>query len=122
MAKLTGITLQLKKTPFLDKSGKVQKDPSGEKLYSQHDSVALMSLLDAIDFTKYSMKEWRLAVKLRDKIEDAWRREAKNIELTLDEAAFLKDFLFNLKDKLQAGTRITPFVLRTVVAISEQLE
>jgi len=138
MKKLTGIRIELKTEPSLDKEGKKNytqpakiKCPKcsyeidfgkRELLFKQHDAVALLNLLDGFDSTKYAISDYKVYLKLRDKIEDCWRNDKKYLEPSLDEATFLKDFLINYKEKTKSGVQLTTFLMRTLVNIVEQLE
>jgi len=136
--KLTGIKIELKTEVSLDKEGKKNyslppkiKCPKcnseidfgkRELLFKQHDAIALINLLDGFDSTKYGMSDYKTYLNIRDKIEDAWRKDENCLEPSLDEAVFLKEFLVNYKEKSKSGTQITPFLMRTLVNIVEQLE
>jgi len=105
-----------------DKDNKETKNASGDILYKQHDSLALIQLLNVIDAKQFGMKGYKNFLKIQDKVEIAWRDDNKQLSLTVDEIAFLKDYLAHYEQKSRKDApNITPFLIRTLVHIMEQL-
>jgi len=105
-----------------DKKGKDLKSLDGEPLYKQHDSIALIQLLNSIDAKQFGFKGYKTYLRIQDKVENAWRDDLMEIELSLDEATFLKDYLTHFEQKSRKDSQdLTPFLIRTLVHIVEQL-
>jgi len=118
------LKITLKVEYLLDKKGKFVKDANGDKVFKQNDVLALIQLLSVFDSRKYSLKDYKQYLKVQDKVEEAWRKDAKTLELSLDEATFLKDYLVNFNEKSREDGRLPvgSFLLRTLVSVIEQLE
>lgn len=104
------------------KSGKPLKDPRGEIQYIRNDIVGLMSLLAKMDSKIHSLKDYKSWIKLRDKLRNCFVDEKDVLEMSIDEAAFLKDFLSNLTEREGKQTELSEFEIRTLVGILEQFE
>ena len=113
--------LKLTTKKSLDKQGKVEK-VNGKDGYKQHDASALMSLLNGVNFKLYDMKSYKHCLNLKDKIEEAWRKDEKEVDLPLDEITFLKDYLENIKEKAMPQVILIEFHIRTIVFILEQIK
>lgn len=123
------IKLESEKSYTLEKGKQVEvKTSDGESMFIRNDLVGLQRLLGYFDPTKHTVKDWKMMIKLRDLLTDAYLRDKKELELSLDEAVFLKDFMKELiaknnkdsktedKDKIQ----FREFEFRTLLAIDEQ--
>ena len=119
-----GIVVKLVIEPLLDKKGEVVNDPrDNEPLNKRHDAVALTQMLNGIDTRKYDFKALKAYSNLKEKIDEAWLKDKAELELTLDQAAFLKEYLENLNSKTNAQTfSAGPFHIRTMIAVKEQLD
>lgn len=119
-----GIVVKLIKEESVDKKGEVIKDPKdNEPLYKRHDSIALTQMLNGIDTRKYDFKGLKTYSNLKEKVDNAWLKDGTELDLTIDQAAFLKEYLGELNSKTNAQTFIAgPFHIRTMVAIKEQLD
>ena len=94
-----------------------------EPLYKQQDTQALMKLSSFFDSRKYSLKEYKQYIKLRNKIEEAWLKNNKTLELSLDEASLLKKFLISFFEKDNKEKQLIDiFMGRTITSILDQLE
>lgn len=124
--------LKLVRELAYDKNGKViyttteNKDgtKNREENYKQHDALNLMFLLRQFDSRKHTLKEYKQALKLMDKAEKAWRDDVDELELSLDEGSFLKEFLLDLFDKTKKDeekTNVSFFTGKTIVSVLEQL-
>jgi len=114
------LTITLLNEKALDKNSKVIKT-NGEVQYKQHDAGALMQLLVSFDSKAHTMKDYKNYLNVKDIVEDCWRKDAKELKLSLDQTVFLKDFLSNFHKK-EIPTNLNAFLLRTLVSIVEQLE
>ena len=120
------VILDLVTELYKNKEGKVLD----KKTFKQKDAWALMQLLSFYNSKIGTFRDFQKILSLHDKVQNAWRKEAKTMELTIDEAAFLKDYLENFNERsasipIPTGldpNRLTEFRLRTLVTIVEQLE
>jgi len=105
-----------------DKKGKPLKDPQGETSYKREDYNGLMSLLNKYDSRLHDMKDLKMYLKLKDKLYEGWVKNKTQLELSVDEAAFLKKFLAEYKDRDGRDVPLKEFEMRTLVGILEALE
>lgn len=107
-----------------DKKGNIvlSKTPTGDINYARNDLIGLMSLLSKFDTRIHPLKDWKLSMKVRNKLRDAYLEDLEEIELTLDEAAFLKIYLKELPEKEGQQQNMLEHELRTLFGIQEQLE
>lgn len=116
-----------------DKTGDIvvsktkRPDPQTGKIteeinYARNDLVGLMALLGRFDSRKHAIKDWKMSVKIRDKMRNAYLKDFEEIELTLDEATFLKLYLKELPEKDGQEHALPEFELRTLFGITDQLE
>ena len=105
-----------------DKKGKKieLKDLQGNQQYLRNDAVGLMGLLGRLDTRLYTLKDLKLWTKLRDKLRECFFKDSNDLELTLDEAKFLKDYLLNIQTKDAKDRPLQEFEIRTLVGLSEQ--
>ena len=108
--------------PALDKQGKVAKDPKGEKQYKRDDYVGLLQLLNRFDSRLHTIKDYKSFTHLKDNLLQHWAKEDTTVDLSLDEATFLKEYLKTLPDKEGKEGRLAEFEIRTLIGILEQLE
>lgn len=107
-----------------------RKNKQGEEIkidnnydYKQHDAGALSQILSIWDSKKSAgLDDYKLYLGLKDKLEEIWRDDKPEIDLSVDEVKFLKDFLQNTQSKIMQGTQLVEFHIRTIVAIYEQLD
>ena len=105
-----------------DKKGKivVSKRPDTNEInYIRNDIVGLMTLLRRFDTKLHIMRDWKMSVKIKDKLSEAYLNDFKEIRLTLDEAAFLKNYLQELPEKEGKQESISEFEIRTMISIQE---
>jgi len=105
-----------------NKEGQEVKDEKGNMIYRQADAFAFNQILSIIDTANYDLKGLRILGKIQDKFDDAWKDEKKEVKLTLDMVAFLKEFYTDHRKKLRKDAILSPFVTRTLVAIADQVE
>jgi len=117
------IKLKLVSEVLLDKNNKEQKDiNSKEKLYKQLDIVSILELLSIWDSAKSKgLEDYKKYIKIKDKFEVAWREDLKEIQLSLDDAGFLKDYFSNIQDKSRQSS-LREVHLRTIISVLEQLK
>ncbi len=113
--------LALIQDPALDKKGK-QLVVNGEKQYKRDDFVGLINLLNRFDSKKHAMPDYKMLVKVKDRIFANWEKEDKCLELSVNEANFLKDYLVNLNTRDAVNDSLREFEIRTLVGITEQFE
>ena len=105
-----------------DKDGKPSKAPED---YKQHDAAVLaFRILPGWDSKKgKGMEDYKLCLNITDKAKEAWRDDKiKELDLSLNEASFLKDLLENFKDKCLQDVVVPEVVMRTIVSLVEQLD
>jgi hypothetical protein len=68
------------------------------------------------------MDDYKNFLKTKDKILKYWADEIKKIELSLNEATFLKNYLTELPKKEGMDKVMAEFELRTLIGVLEQLE
>lgn len=135
-----GIIVKLEMVESTDKKGEVIRErkfdglgrpiigENGEKetgdiLYKRHDAIALLQMLNGIDTRKYDFKALKIFSNLKEKVDNAWLKDGTELDLTLDQAAFLKEYLEELNKKTNAQIFIAgPFHVRTMIAVKEQLD
>jgi hypothetical protein len=106
----------------LDKKGKEIKDEKGNKQYKRDDFIGLINLLNAFDTKIHDMKDYKMFLKLKDHIFANWVKENKTLELSLDEATFLRDYLSSFSEKEGKNISLPEFMLRTLCGVLEQIE
>jgi len=100
----------------------VLKTPQGDISYVRNDLMGLLGLLGRFDTKIHSVKDWKMSIKIKDKMRDAFTRELDEIELTLDEATFVKLYLKELPEKEGLRESIPEYELRTLFGILEQFD
>ena len=108
-----------------DKDGKgniiTSKDPeTGRVNYARNDSVGLLELLGKLDTKRHPLNSWKQSMKVKDKLTNAYLKDLKEIELSLDEASFLKLYLKEFSEKEGKEMSIKGFELKTLFGILEQ--
>ena len=94
-----------------------------EPNYSRHDPIALLNIISAYDTKKGTLKQYKSSLKLREKVEIAWRNDSKKLGITLDEATFLKDHFNSFFDEKRTDRISVPLLWgKTMVKVLEQLE
>jgi len=116
------VKIDMVKEIMYDKKGKPIKDPQGEISYKREDYTGLMSLLNKFDSRLHDMKDLKMFLKVRDKLYSGWTKDQEQLELSLDEAAFLKKFLSEYKDKDGKDVPLKEFEARTLVGLLDALE
>ena len=116
------IKINLVKEKMIDKKGKVVKNPAGDVSYIREDCTGLMSLLNKFNTTLHDMKDFKTFLKIKDKIYKIWTKDGDTMELSLDEASFLRTYLSEFKEKDGKNVPLREFELRTLVGILEALE
>ena len=110
-----------------DKNGKViyigegkEKEPS----YSIHDPIALLNILSSYESKNGTLKQYKSCLTLREKVEQVWRDDAKELGLSLDEGTFLKalcESFFDEKKKPEEKKNVPLLWGKTIVSVLEQL-
>jgi hypothetical protein len=93
----------------------------GEPTYIRDDLTSLQRLLNHFDTSQKPQRDWMSWAKIRRKIYDCYINSDSKIELTIDEASFLKDFLDNFSKDLGKGVKLTDGEIITMSSILEQL-
>jgi len=80
--------VELVKEQQEDGDGKLvfTEDEPKRKVWKRNDAQALLTALTSYDSRKGSMEDYRQMLKVRDKVERAWRDDKKKVELSLDNA------------------------------------
>src|SRR4030042_3047964 len=108
----------------LDKKGKDQKDPQGKQMYKRDDFIGLINLLNKYDTRLHhgQMQNTKTYLRLKDHVIKNWTDDNQKLELSLDEASFLKTYLSEVTDKEAKDVPLAEFEIRTMVGVLEQLE
>jgi hypothetical protein len=120
--KLTGLKIEMVQEVALDKKGKEVIDREGNKNYKREDFMGLMNLLSRFDSTRHTMKDYKFYIKLKDKIHRAWSEENRILDLSLDDATFLKTYLSEYSEKEGKNVPLAEYEMRTLIGILEQME
>ena len=127
------LKLVMEKALYLDKDKKkaVSRDMrTGEEMYIRNDLSGLQQLLTKFDTRMNDMKAWKMWTKVKDKLTDCYLNDKKWIELSLDEAIFLKDFLIDLLEKNTRDSKLPKeekiifkeYETRTLLGIIDQFD
>lgn len=117
-----GIVVELKMEKMIDRKGEVIKDNDGEPFFKRHDALALMQILNAINTRQYDFKALKVFGNLKEKVDEAWMKDKDKLELTLDQASFLKVYIEEFNKKSNPQFQGTPFHIRTMITIAKQLD
>jgi hypothetical protein len=119
MSENNKIKLKLEKIVNTDKNGKNVKDREDNLTYVRHDAIALSQLINAVDSKTVTTGEYPAWIALDDKSREALNKDKSGIELTVDEASFLKKLFSNPQnDRVSLGV----FHVRTIQGLLEQLK
>lgn len=121
ITKPKSFSLQLIQEPATDRKGKEIVDRDGNKSYRRDDVVGLMNLLNRFDSRLHLMSDYKMFLKLKDHILNSWAKEEKFLDLSLDEATFLKNFLSGVTTKDGKDSQLQEFEMRTLVGILDAL-
>jgi hypothetical protein len=116
------LTIDIIQEVVLDKKGKEVRDQKGEKQYKRDDFVGLINLLNRFDSKRHGMDDYKNFIKTKDKILKYWADEITKVELSLNEATFLKNYLTELPKKEGMDKSLAEFEMRTLIGITEQLD
>ncbi len=119
------IKIVLVKQEMMDRvKGKIEvmKDPNGEIQYVRNDIMGLMRILGKFDSRNRRLREFQTLISLRDKVRECYLKEKYELELTVDEYAFLKGYLKDFNDKEGKENPMAEFELRTYVGLMETFE
>lgn len=129
MNKVLTLKLVEEKAYNRDKDGKKKEAMvQGEQAYIRNDLSALQSLLSNFDTKTHAPKDWKSWTKIKDKVVDCYLNDKRKMELSLDEAGFLKDFLIDLRDKNTRDSKekekisFNEFQVRSLLGLIEQFE
>ena len=124
--KFTPITIKFVKEEAKDKDSKgnivVSKNPKGEVNFLRNDLVGLAALLRRFDTRIHPPKDWKQSIKIKEKLTEAYIKDAEGIELTLDQATFLKLYLKDLPEKEGKQEALPEFELRTLFGTLDQFD
>ena len=115
----------------LDKEGKKieVKDPSGRVAYVRNDLDGLHSLFQRFDSRRYDMDEWKMYIKVKNKLTACYLEKKDELELNQNQFKFLKSFLGRLieennkssKEKEEKKILFQDFQIRTLLGVYEQM-
>ena len=103
----------------------VAKDPAGNERYVRHDIFGLMSLLGRYDTKIHPMRDYKDWIALSDLCRQTALEEASEMELSPDQASFLKKYLEELPNKEMTAQNVPSLNepdTRTLLGILEQLD
>ena len=115
------VHIDIMKEFLYDNKGKVIKDPQGNVSYKREDYNGLMSLLNKFDSRLHDFKDMKIFLRLKDKIYQGWIENKKQLDLSIDEAAFLQRFLSDIREKDGKDSSLREFEMRTLVGVLEEL-
>jgi len=106
------------------KDNKIQtlKNESGEIQYLRQDAIGLMRLLNYFDSRQHSLRDSQAVIMIKDKGREAFLHKKLTIELSIDEAAFLKTYLKDLMEKDAKTVPMQEFELRSLNGLLAALE
>lgn len=110
-----------------DKKGKtiyIGEGDEKEETFDRHDAIVLLNMLQKFDTKKHTLKQYKTVLNLLDKVEDAWRKDADELEISLDQGTLLKEICldyFDLKKKEEEKISIPIFWGKTIINLLEQL-
>ena len=122
--KKINLDIELKIEYSRDKKEKIiytDKEPN----YRQNDGLALIQILGHVDSRKLTAEGLKSLLNVRDKAEEAFKKDSKKMELSLNQASALKDFLkafFDKEKKEGEKIQLNIFLSRTAIDTLEQLE
>lgn len=94
--------------------------------YARNDLVGLLSLLNKMDTRLHPEKEWKMFLKVKDKLTEAAGTgevpEEVEVDLTLDEASFLKLYLSEFAQKEGKNSALAEYELRAWTNVRDQFE
>ena len=103
------------------------RDDKGKMIqYARNDLLGLISMLNKFDSKLHTDKEWKMFLKVKDKLtEHAIKKEVPSeviVGFTLDEATFLKNYLVEFQEKEGKNVSLAEYEIRAAVIVREQLE
>ncbi len=106
------------------KKGNIEtiKDDNGEIQYIRNDIMGLMRILGRFDSRNRRLREFQTLISLRDKVRDCYLKEKYELETTIDEYAFLKNYFKDFPEKEGKEMPMQEFELRTYVGMMEVFE
>lgn len=107
----------------LDKAGNeiTVKEADGRDSFIRNDIVGLNALLRKFDTRRHAVKDWKISIKIKEKLLQAYLKQQTELELTKEEAIFLKDYLSKINEVEGQAEKIQDFELKTLFGILEQL-
>ncbi len=119
--KLT-IKIPLIRIPILGKNKKPLKMDNNEVAYIRDDYNGLISLFNYFDSRLHEIKDYKMLIKIRDKIQNCWIEDLDELELSLDEGEFLKRYLQEINQKDAKDKQLQQFEIRTLCGVLEKLQ
>lgn len=114
------IEIELIKEEALDNDGNAIGE-GNDKQYKRYDALVLKQLMSVFDSSKYDLIGYRNFLNVTDKIDQVWKDDLSKLELTLDEANFLKEYFTNINKKSKDGTSFGEFHIRTLLYLVDKL-
>ena len=96
------------------------KNDKGETQYVRNDVVGLMGLLGKFDSRIHTMQDYKYLIKLKDKLKLCFLTNMNLLDLSLNEAKFLKEYLSNLSEKEGKENILAEFEIRSLIGLLEQ--
>ena len=116
------ITIKLGCTFNTDKYDSIIKDIAGNVTYDRHDTLALSQMFSAIDIRSIPIDRHADWIMLAKKVKTAFKIDSNELVLTIDEAAFLKDFA-KLAFPFHPDVKVLgTFYAETLQSLREQLK
>lgn len=114
-----------------EKTKEVKEVETDEPIYQRNDIEGILTLLQRFDTKMHDLKAWKMCIKVKDKVRQALLDDAKEIDLTLDEATFLKLYFTEfpdkdgktlLRDNSGREVGVQEFEMRTLTGVLEQFD
>jgi len=105
-----------------DKEGKTIKDESGHKQLERTDVAGLSRLINRYNTSKHQMHEWASWPVIIRKLMECDRLEAESLDLTREEAKFIKNFLEKLPKEEAANEPLLAVEVETRSFVLDQLK
>ena len=116
---IIGKTIEFKDGKRIVKDDK-RKD--GELMYRRNDCIALQQLLHKFDSREHPVKDWGFSASIKEKLYDCIIYDRQILEVSNEEASFLKRFLEQFPTKEGKNALLQSAEIQVRESILEQLK
>ena len=122
MAEETIIKFKKEELKKLNDDGTIEvQKVNGKTQYVQNDIIGLNSLLSKFDTRIHTVIDWKISLRIKDKIMKCFLEQKEEVSLNKEEIKFLREYIREIKVKEAKNEVLVDFELRTLFAIAEQL-